>query len=321
MNRPPSLPEGGICLPPPHAEKKLRLERAACDRLASLGFSPIELPLIEGLSSQDPASDERCKILAPDGSLLGLRQDHTTSVIRYVASQENFRLPARLFYVGSVFRRKKNFGGYVEVAQVGAEILGDEGTEADIEILRALGQTLDAVGVRDYLIDVGTVEVFKGLVAQTKIDAHIMGSIREAIARKDISELRRVLAVAGLPEPKRKALESLPNLFGGRDVIDRALAESDNERSRGALDSLKQIHAALSLPASQGGIADRISIDLGVVQSLDYYTGIVFEALTSRVGEPIASGGRYDRLGDAFGRSITATGFALNIAPLLEIAP
>lgn len=318
----PGWPDGGLCLPPPMAIKKRKIERAAVECLAGAGFSPIELPMLEYLPAEDgDGSADRCKFVAPDGRLLGLRYDHTTSLIRFVATQNQVSLPARLFYSGAVYRRKKNSGAVVEAAQVGAEILGIEGSGADTEIIRVLAKTLAAAGVTDFVIDIGTVEVFKGIVSGTSVDAGVLSAIRDAIHRKDASALKQTLAGSGLPVPKMKALESMTGWFGGKDVFDRAAESVESDRSRRGLEHLHRVYETLTGAGSTDVLKDRITLDLGVVQSLDYYTGTVFEAYSRRVGQPIASGGRYDRLADACGKSIPATGFALNLGLLLDIVP
>ncbi len=316
----PSWPEGGLCLPPALALKKQKIERSAAACLAMSGFSPVELPTLEFVPAQSSdAAADRCKFVSPDGRLMALRYDHTMSVIRFIASSDNFPLPARLSYSGSVFRRKKESGGYMEVPQIGAEILGEPGESADIEIIRVLARTLSAVGVEDYLIDIGTVEVFKGIVAGTSVDSALLQTIREAILRKDESSLARALDGCALTSAKKAALAALPAWFGGPEVFDRASKSVESERSRLGLDQVRRVYEALAAPESSGGFGRKISVDLGVVQSLEYYTGTVFEAYARNVGKPIASGGRYDRLADPYRKSIPATGFALNLPLLLEI--
>src|SRR3989338_1169656 len=312
-------PEGGLCLPPALAIKKQKIERAASTSLSEAGFSPIELPTLEYAPAEDAAggADDRCKFVAPDGRLLGLRYDHTASLIRFIATQESFELPARLFYTGVVFRRQKLTGGIVEVAQIGAEILGGSGVETDIEIVRVLARTLRAVGLSDFHVDLGTVEVFKGIVDGTQIPADVLADIREAIHRKDSGALKMALGKSGLPDPKMRALESMPSWFGGREVFGLAESRVESDRSREGLGTLRRVYESLAVPESKCGLGERATVGLGVVQSLDYYTGAVFEAYARRIGQPIASGGRYDRLADAYGKAIAATGFALNVGLLL----
>lgn len=315
-------PEGGLTLPPALALKKQTIEQSAIACLQAAGFSPIDLPTLEYIAAEDAAdSDDRCKFVAPDGRLLGLRYDHTTSLIRFVATHANMPLPARIYYCGSVFRRRKNAAGYAEIAQIGAEILGVEGVEADIEIVRLLAKTLNAVRVPEFLVDIGTVEVFKGVVAGTNVDARVMSEIQDAIHRKDETTLKRALDASNLPDAKKDVLAAMPGWFGRKDVLDQAARVVDNDRSRRGLEQLRRVYETLAVPESAGGLGERITLDMGVVQSLDYYTGAVFEAYARRVGQPIASGGRYDRLADRYGKTIPATGFALNVGLLIDLVP
>lgn len=311
------LPESGLVLPPPLALKKQRLVRAAQDCLARDGFTPIELPILEYAPAKAGAdTEDRCTFLAPDGKLLMLRHDYTTSLIRFIASADNFTLPQRLYYEGLVFRRKKELAGYGEVSQLGAEILGVEDIEADIDVVRILIRTLEAVGIKDFLIDIGTVEVFKGIVAGTNVNSKILAEIRFAISRKDSTALEKALDASELPDTKKRALKVLPGWFGGPEIFDKAGLAVENERSQKGLQRLKKLYDTLV----KEGLGNRLSLDMGVVQSLDYYTGVVFEAYVRNIASPIASGGRYDRLADAYGKSIPATGFALNLSPLLGLA-
>ncbi len=315
-------PEGAASLPPPLAQKKQKIEQSVVSCLSSAGFSPIDLPTLEYVSPADAAeSDDRCKFVAPDGRMLGLRYDHTTSLIRFVATHQNMPMPARLFYRGPVFRRRRRASGYAEVAQIGAEILGASGVEADIEIVRLLAKTLQTAGVPDFLIDIGTVEVFKGVMAGTKLDPTVLEDIRDAIHRKDATALKLALERSNLPAAKKSVLSALPAWFGRKDVLARALSAVDNDRSRAGLEQLGRVYDALAVPADRGGLGDRVTLDMGVVQSLDYYTGAVFEAYARRVGQPIASGGRYDKLADRYGKSIPATGFALNVGLMIDLVP
>ncbi|MBI4180110.1 ATP phosphoribosyltransferase regulatory subunit [bacterium] len=314
---PAQIPEGGLCLPPPLALKKRELVRSAEDCLAAAGFSPIELPILEyAPADAGSGAEDRCTFVAPDGKLLMLRYDHTTSLIRFLSSTQDLTMPQRLCYEGLVFRRKKGLGGYAEVAQLGAEILGVAGVEADIEMVRVMIRTLEAVGLTDFLVDIGTVEVFKGIVAGENIDPKVLSEIRAAIMRKDETALKKAVAATGLAAAKKNALLALPGWFGGPDVFATAAKAVDTARSRQGLERLKHLHDALV----SEGFAKFLSVDMGVVHSLDYYTGAVFEAYVRHVGAPIAAGGRYDRLADTHGKSIPATGFALNLAPLLGIA-
>lgn len=301
--------ESGLFLPP-LAGRKRGIERAVEQLLTGRGFDVVALPLLSTLKREISETD-RFKIISRDGSVLGLRYDNTESLIRVIASHPQVALPAKFTYCSPVFRNG------LEVPQIGAEILGDPSAAADEQIISALGESLQAAGLADYLIDLGTVEVFKGLIEGTAIEnGKSIESIliAKALHGKNESGLREYLGTVSLPPDRKAALLELPKLFGGEEVFARAKPFMCTERAAAGLQALGTLYSRLR----KNGLKDKLSVDLCVVQELDYYTGPVFEAYSRRVGKPLASGGRYDALARQFGRDIPATGFALNTELILQ---
>ncbi len=114
------------------------------------------------------------------------------------------------------------------------------------------------------------------------------------------------------PEIKNNLLQ-LPMMFGNGEVLESAKALTHNERCVRALDNINQVYQILK----NYGLSEYIAIDLGMVQSLNYYTGIIFQGMTREMGYPICGGGRYDTLISEFGMEVPATGFALEVNRIL----
>jgi ATP phosphoribosyltransferase regulatory subunit len=112
-----------------------------------------------------------------------------------------------------------------------------------------------------------------------------------------------------IKEHLKEIILSLPKLFGSVDVIEKVEKYSINERCMDALENLRRIIEILE----DYGLSKYVSIDLGMVQSVNYYTGIIFRGFTYGIGFPILSGGRYDGLVEKFGKGAPATGFSLGI--------
>jgi ATP phosphoribosyltransferase regulatory subunit len=138
-------------------------------------------------------------------------------------------------------------------------------------------------------------------------------AVQQAIARKDASGLAEVLADLHLEERKYAEIMALPRLFGGPEVLDRAADIVANDRSRQALENLRQILAVLEAY----GVEQHVTFDLGELRGLGYHTGVTFQGFLSGMGSDVCSGGRYDTLTERYGMSAPATGFAFNLLNLL----
>ena len=115
----------------------------------------------------------------------------------------------------------------------------------------------------------------------------------------------------GLGEAERDLLVRLPQLRGGREVLDGAAAGDPAGAARRARPS--RGCARSTSGSSERGVADRVIFDLGLVRELGYYTGAVFEVYDPAVGFALGGGGRYDDLIGRFGRDLPACGLALDV--------
>lgn len=242
------------------------------------------------------------------GRILVARPDSTLPIARMVSTRiKNRTLPVRLYYKQAVYRNNPTLTGRRnEFLQMGIELVGAKGKRADLEILTAAIKCLRAVS-DDFRIELGHASVFDALSAEMSIDEGYKEKIRESIESKNYSALNNLLDKLA-PGKAVSAIRSLPSLFGGEEVFDKAYDICRGTAAESALSYLHGIYGDLS-PL---GLGDKLIIDLGLVQRNDYYTGIVFTGYIAGIGDAVISGGRYDELLSEFGAPMGAAGFAVD---------
>jgi ATP phosphoribosyltransferase regulatory subunit len=308
------LPESIEDVLPPEARRLERLRRALLDEFALHGYELVMPPLLEYLESLLTGSgrdmDLRTFKLVDQlsGRSMGIRADITPQVARIDAHLLNRKGVARLCYCGSVLHTlPAGLTATREPLQIGAELYGHAGIEADVEIIRLLARALEIAGVRASRIDLGHVGVFRALSARGGIEAELEQELFAVLQAKDLPDLREL--VRDVPEPVRSALLALPECYGGAEALARVLAllPGDAEIAQ-AVEDLKRLAAALpDLP---------VSFDLADLRGYHYHSGVVFAAYCAGHPGAIALGGRYDKVGKAFGRGRPATGFSLDLREL-----
>lgn len=285
------------------------------------GFSRIITPLLEfqDVMAIGMGEDLKEKTFRFDdrhtGRLLAIPPDITPQVARIVATRmQGYPLPHRLYYNGKVLRHAAlQSGKSREILQAGVELIGLDSPEADAEMVAMAIEVLQGLGLKEFKIDLGQVEFFRGVMAATGFPLPLSMAIREAISKKDVSALQRLLTDAPAADTVKEEIAALPRLFGGREVLDEAEKVARNDRSQRALHNIAQVLDILDIY----GVSDYLTIDLGEIRGLDYHTGLTFEGFVGGLGEPVCGGGRYDDLTGRYGFTAPATGFAFNILALL----
>ncbi len=320
------LPEGIEEILPPAAGRMERLRRELLDLYESWGYELVIPPLIEFLESLLTGTGNDLELQTfkltdqLSGRMMGVRADMTPQVARIDAHLLKRAGPVRLCYMGTVLRtRADGFGGSRSPYQTGVELYGHHGHESDLEVLMLMLETLQAAGIGTVHLDLGHVAVFRALIRQAGLDREREGLLFEALQRKALPEIRQQLTAWALPAPCEQALLALAELNGGPEVLDEAdlrLAVA-SEDVRDALATLRRLVAALrrrwpELP---------VHIDLAELRGYHYHTGVLFAAYVPGQGQAVAQGGRYDEIGQVFGRTRPATGFSTDLATLLLLAP
>jgi len=316
-----TLPKGVKDFLPLKAAKIAYLNQTLLDLFARWGFRPVVLPSLEFLDVLERGLGEglREKTFRFDdrqsGRLVAFPPDITPQVARIAATRlRDFPLPLRLCYAGRVLRHAEQQAGKDrEIFQAGVELIGLQSPEADAEMVAMAVEGFKSLGAREFTIDIGQVEFFRGVMADLPFSGETARQMREAIARKDTSGLQALLEKTPVSDRAREEIAALPRLFGGREVLDRASRIVANDRSRRALDNLSKVLEILEVY----GVEEHVTFDLGELRGLDYHTGVTFQGFLGGVGQAVCSGGRYDDLTNRYGYPAPATGFAFNILNLL----
>jgi ATP phosphoribosyltransferase regulatory subunit len=239
------------------------------------------------------------------GRHMGLRADITPQAARIDAHLLNQQGVTRLCYAGSVFHTlPAGFGRTRQPLQVGAELYGHAGIESDVEVQRLMLAVLKGAGIEGIHLDLGHVGIFGALSAEAGLSSELEQMVFQALQGKDVPTL--VELTAGLRSDIRGALLKLPELYGDLNVLQTARTVLPKLPAiNSAIADLERITQSLSKEVSQ------ISFDLAELTGYHYHTGIVFAAYASGSASAIARGGRYDGIGEAFGRSRPATGFSI----------
>jgi ATP phosphoribosyltransferase regulatory subunit len=244
------------------------------------------------------------------GRMMGLRADITPQVARIDAHLLNRKGVTRLCYCGSVLHaRPAGPAATREPIQIGAEMYGEPGIDGDVEILKLVCEALAAAGAKGVRLDIGHVAVFRSIVQAAKVNGEREAELFEALQKKDIPALRTL--TRKLDSKTGSALVMLPELYGDKEVIDRA------EKTLPAIPALKKALATLRALAKACPVP--ASFDLAELRGYHYHSGVVFDAYCEGVSGPVARGGRYDEVGKAFGRARPATGFSIDLRSLSSI--
>lgn len=312
------LPEAIEDVLPRDATRIELLRRSLLDEFSRHGYDFVIPPLLEYVESLLTGSshdlDLRTFKLVDQlsGRSMGVRADITPQVARIDAHLLNRKGVARLCYCGSTLHTlPAGFNATREPLQIGAELYGHAGLEADIEVIRLLAAALDSSNIAASRFDLGHVAVFRALAQKAGLAAGAEEELFDALQGKDVPTVREL--VAGVAEPVRSALLALPELYGDRRVLARAAQ---------VLPALPEIAAALSdLHRIADALSDLpLSFDLADLRGYHYHSGVVFAAYCAGSAGAVALGGRYDDFGRTYGRARAATGFSMDLRELARLS-
>ncbi|AWI79822.1 ATP phosphoribosyltransferase regulatory subunit [Parazoarcus communis] len=299
---------------PSEADKLEGLRRKLLDAFRVRGYQQVMPPLLEYLDSLTTGAGRDLRLRTYQlvdqlsGRTMGVRADMTPQVTRIDSHLLNRQGVTRLCYCGSVLHTlPSTLTATREPLQLGAELYGHAGIEADIEVLRLLAEVMRLADVPATRIDIGHVGLFHALAGRAGLVPGREEMLFDLLQSKDVPGLREMLV--DVAEPVRSALLMLPELYGGPEVIELAATRLPKDAEiAAALDDLRQLAVALAdLP---------ISFDLADLRGYHYHSGVVFAAYGGGSPAALALGGRYDRVAEAFGRARPATGFSLDLREL-----
>jgi len=299
---------------------KLELQQKLREKMHLYGFEDIETPSFEYF---EIFSEERGTVKAKDmykffdrdGNTLVLRPDMTPSIARCAAKYFiDMNEPVRLCYCGQTFINNSEYQGkQKEVTQLGCELINDKSVTADAEMLAVTIDCLLDAGLKSFRVDVGDVRVFNALVKEAGLSEEKIDELKSYIIDKNAFGLEDFLKEENVSEDIKTILTRLPNTFGGAENLDQILELTKNCEAVEAIEHLKQLRELMKVY----GFEKYLGFDLGMLSKYGYYTGIIFNVFTYDLGEPVASGGRYDGLVGQFGKDAGAVGMAIIVDKLL----
>jgi len=324
------LPEGIEEVLPEQAARFESMRRMLLDIYASWGYELVIPPTIDFIESLLTGTGHDLDLQTfklvdqVSGRTLGLRADMTPQVARIDAHQLQRDVPTRLCYIGTVLRtRPESIGDSRSPLQVGAELYGHAGIESEVEIIGLMLQTFTAMDIEDIYLDLGNVDIYRGLAKQAGLSKEVEGQLFDMLQRKAVTEINTLLDSLDIDKKVKTMLSGLSSLNGAKSVFVKAkelLADAD--------DSVKQAVDYLEKTAelmwqrfdgiSSGDI--KVHFDLSELHGYHYKTGVVFAAFVPQLGQAIARGGRYDDIGKIFGRARAATGFSTDLKVLNQLS-
>ena len=296
------------------------LRRSILDLYQAHGYFYVIPPMLEYIESlnsngQDMDLDTFKVVDQLSGRLMGVRADITPQVARIDAHLIHNEEVTRLSYAGSVLRTKPaSFLQSREPFQIGAELYGFKGIEADLEIQTLLIKTLNTIGIKSPVFDFNHLDIFTSLIASSNIERDLLDRLYEAMQKKDQSEVKSL--TQSLDKKNREALIALVSLYGDVNILKEADKVLPQDKAiKNALQFLNQIDKALK----ESEI--KISYDLSDIRGYQYHNGLVFSVYADQCYSPIALGGRYDNIGASFGRKRPATGFTMDLKNIVTLFP
>lgn len=318
------LPDGIDELLPEQATALEHLRRELLDAYASWGYRMVVTPFVEYLDALLTGTGkdlEHQTFQLTDqlsGRQLGIRADITPQAARIDAHRLRHDAPTRLCYMGSVLRtRPDGFSSSRSPMQIGAELYGHDGVESDAEVLGLMMETLRIAGLEEVYLDLGHVGIFRSLAGQAGLDQDQESALFEALQRKAKPEIAELVAGFELTGELAPMLNALADLNGGAEVLEaaREVFAMGSDEVLEALDYLGRLHGVLL--EQMPGVP--VHFDLAELRAYRYQTGVVFAAFVPGQGTEIARGGRYNKIGETFGRARPATGFSADLKTLMSL--
>lgn len=299
---------------------KLTIENNINKAFNLYGYHNIQTPTFEffdifNKERGSVASKNLYKFFDREGNTLVLRPDITPSIARLAAKYYmDVNVPIKLCYNANTYVNNSELQGKLkENTQLGCELINDDSVEADAEMIALVVESLKASGLEEFLVEIGHVDFYNGLIEESGLDEEAEEKLREMIVNKNDFGVEEILDENIVVGEVKNAMLKLPELFGSVEVLNTAKTLTTNKKALDAIRRLEKLYAILE----EYGVTKYISFDLASLSNYGYYTGIIFKGFTYGTGEPIAAGGRYDKLLAQFGKNASAIGFAIYMDQIL----
>lgn len=296
---------------------KSKIEEALKKTYLAAGFQEIQSPTVEYYDvfiSEDGvwSQQDMHKLFDSSGRILVLRPEMTTPIARIAATKlKETPHPIRLFYTSNVFRVNESYNGHKsEITQSGIEIIGAKGIRADVDAIITGITALENCGLENFKIELGHSEFYKSILSELNIKEDKKTILEKLIINKNFYGLASFMDELECNEQENISLiKEIPKLFGDITVLNKAEKMTKNKNAIESIEELRTLYNLLK----DAGYEKYITVELGMIHELNYYTGIIFKGFSFGVGGSLLSGGRYDNLIKKFGEDLCATGFALDV--------
>ncbi|HWV84294.1 MAG TPA: ATP phosphoribosyltransferase regulatory subunit [Capillimicrobium sp.] len=299
------IPSGTRDVLPDEMRERRAIEGAMRAVFEDAGYGEVATPALEyeSVLARGDSMPPAYRVLDDHGNVLVLRTDMTVPIARVASTRyANAEPPLRFSYVANAYRQVRPHRGHMrELRQAGIELIGAAAPGGTAEVLTVLCAALEATGLRDFRVGLGSASIVPSLLAQAGVAPEDRDRLLHELVTRDFVGLDREVRRLGLDA----RIARVPLLRGGPEVLDELPGDAG---------SLLGEAIALLEPA----VRDRVIIDLGLARDLGYYTGAIFEVYAPGLGQPLGGGGRYDELLGRFGRPLPAAGFGLSVDRLHE---
>jgi ATP phosphoribosyltransferase regulatory subunit len=313
------LPEYIADVLPREARKIEELRRVLLDHFRLFGYELVMPPLLEYLESLLSGTGQEMDLHTfklvdqLSGRTMGIRADMTTQVARIDAHLLNRNSVTRLCYAGSVLRTQPTgFYATREPFQIGAEIYGHHGLEADTEIQQLALACLNLAGISNVRLDLSHIGILKSILALDPLAKKNEAQLFSLLLSKDIPALKEISK--NFNAATAQALLALPNLYGDSSVLNKARMILPKEE--GITKALNELEAIITQLGET-----QLTIDLADLRGYHYHSGVMFAIYAKNLPNAIVRGGRYDHVGETFGRARPATGFSIDLRELAHLMP
>ncbi len=309
-------PEGVRDIVPSEYKIKADLENKVLDLMNKEGFLLMQTPSFEyfdvfASNIGTTPSSQLYKFYDKEGNTLVLRPDFTPAMARAFSKLYfNENAPVRLCYSGSTFVNGDDLNGRLkESTQIGAELYNDDSCQADAAMISLVVNCMKIIGYKDFVVSVGNANFFKGLCEKLGISEAEEGALLNLISSKNYYKAKELLAELDIDEEHTNLIVNISDDYTTKESLLNLKGLVNNTKCIDALDRLINILDILE----SGNIESYISIDLGLLNKYNYYTGVLFRAYTYGSGDAVIKGGRYDNLVREFGKNAPAIGFGISV--------
>lgn len=315
------IPEGVKDYIGAEAARKEMIQNKVKEVFHSFSYDLIETPTFEyfdvfnvgEVSFQQPSLYH---LINRQGEFMALRSDMTRAIARVVCTQENNALlPGRYAYMANSFRYPERYQGKMhEFTQAGVELIGKNSLEADAEVIKVAVAALEAVGLKDFTVHIGSSRFLEYMLKDLGLDEAFRTSIYLAIEQKDAVKLKKLLKEAAMDADTLDMILELTQCTGNITMLRTVKEKITSKAAKEALEDLEKLYNLLE----EEGVSEYILFDFSIMSYGNYYTGMMFQIFTLGIGSAIGEGGRYDRLLNQFGRDLPAVGFGLHINFIMQ---